>query len=265
MAVAASVQKHGPELEGEPMTPEEQKQFDEIKKANERLGKVMLLKAVARTHFDELPDVKAQDAFLAKTEAVQTAEVEKAVADAKKAADDAAAEAAKADPVVHTTTDGLEIRKSDGAGVLALAKARDADAVKIAELTEANAGMAKAAAQSTYEMRAEDELKHLPGTLQQRAALLKAAEGIEDEETRKAAVDALKAQNKAMAPAFGTVGTGGGAIIKADGDDPQGQLNDLATAYRKDKEGVTIEQAEAAVLKTPAGAELYSQIMAQAH
>lgn len=259
MAVAAVVvQKQG----DEPMTPEEQKKLDDLAKASDRMGKIILLKAAARMHFDGLADVTAQDAFLAKSVTDQEAEVVKAKAAADAA--EAAAELAKAekDPILHTTADGIEIRKSDGAGALALAKARDADAVTIAELTKTNKELAAATETGNFEKRAETELTHLTGTVQQRAALLKVAEGIEDEETRKAAVAALKSQNTMMAPAFGVVGVTSGDINKG-GANPQTKLDELTAEYQKANSGVTVAKAQTEVLRTPEGGRLYAQIIAE--
>ena len=259
MAIAvAVVQKQG----DEPMTPEEQKKLDDLAKASDRMGKIILLKAAARMHFDGLADVTAQDAFLAKSVTDQEAEVVKAKAASDAA--EAAAELAKADkdPILHTTADGIEIRKSDGAGALALAKARDADAVTIAELTKTNKELAAATETGNFVKRAETELTHLPGTVQQRAALLKAAEGIDDEETRKAAVAALKSQNKMMAPAFGVVGVTSGDINKG-GANPQTKLDELTAEYQKANSGVTVAKAQTEVLRTPEGGRLYAQIIAE--
>ena len=256
-AIASSVQKHVTE-EGN-MTPEEKAQLDGLAKSNERLGKIVLLKSDIRAYFDGIDGEDAQDAFLAKSAEAQAAEVKKAADDAK-----AAEEARKAaDPVVHTTADGVEIRKSDGPTVLALAKARDEDRKVIEQLTADNQALAKANTDADYAKRAAVELAHLPGTVEARAALLKNAEAIEDDDLRKQAVDALKANSVAMAPAFSTIGVVGGddvAKAAAGAGDLQGELDALAEEHVKDNPGTSPEAAAAAVLKTARGADIYKRM-----
>ncbi len=49
----------------------------------------------------------------------------------------------------------------------------------------------------------------MPGTIEQRATLLKAAESIEDDTQREAAINALKASDTAMSGAWQTRGVPG--------------------------------------------------------
>lgn len=154
------------------------------------------------------------------------------------------------DPVEYTTLDGIELRKSAGAAFIAMAKSND-DLRKRLDKSES------AREQDTFEKRAEDELSHLPGTAKERAALLKATEGIEDEDMRKAAMNALKAQNTALSTAFVKVGHGGGAQ-PASGS-PDDELDTLAKAHQKENPGMSYEVAYDAVLKTDQGHELYAK------
>ena len=264
-AIVGAVQKQKEEAD---MTPE---QIAAMKARNERLEKMLLLKGAARLYFDTLAGELAQDAFLAKAADVQVTEVtawettETTKAAAKTAAD--AAKAAETDPVVHTTKAGIEIRKSDGITALALAKHADAQDDKIDGLVTENVALKSAGANALFEKRAAEELKFLPGSLKSRAALLKAAEGIEDETERTEAVAALKTQNKRFEPLFVTKGVNSaGEIvdIAGDGDEgPQSKLEELAKAHQVANPTLTYEQAEAAVLSTPAGVDLYSEIAKQ--
>lgn len=81
---------------------------------------VLKMDQPTRTYYDGL-DAAGQTAFLAKSADDQAATVEKANA---------------TDPVVYKTKDGIEIRKSDGAAALALAKSNDALRADVAKLTE---------------------------------------------------------------------------------------------------------------------------------
>jgi hypothetical protein len=153
-------------------------------------------------------------------------------------------------PVVYTTKKGMEIHESDGAAVLMLA--RDADEqrerAEKAEATTASASIRK---------RAETELAHMPGTLDERTAMLKAIDSIADEGEREAALKALKAGDHAMSKRFENGGTSEGPA--ADEDAPMSKLDGLAKRYAE-KEGVTEAQGYDAVLKTDEGKALYSEM-----
>ena len=85
--------------------------------------------------------------------------------------------------------------------------------------------------------------------------MLKAVDGIEDEAQRKAAHNALKAQNEAMAEAFKTRGHGGG---QSEPGSPDEELDNLAKAHAE-KKNVSKAVAYDAVLKTEQGQELYAK------
>ncbi len=110
--------------------------------------------------------------------------------------------ASEDDPVVYTSASGTEFRKSDDPRLVAMAKERDTERKDFLKL-QADRN------QEGFEKRAEDELPNLPGTVKTRAAILKAVEGIEDEDTRKEAVESIKAHNAKMAEAFTEVGATG--------------------------------------------------------
>ena len=194
---------------------------------------VIALKPEERTHFDTL-DEEGKKGFLVKSGDDRKSEMDAV----KKAATDA-------DPVVYTTVDGVELRKSVGEVVLALAKSNDTIRKENKELRDKND-------QDALEKRAKEELEFLPGDLATRAAMLKAIDGISDEPQRKAAHNALKAQNKAMSDAFKVRGHAG---EPADGT-ADGELDSLSKAYAKEH-NVTEAVAYAKVLETDKGKSLY--------
>ena len=209
---------------------------EDLQKQLDRATAVSTLNDVQKAHFAGL-DEAAQDTFLAKSADDRQAEVE---AIAKNAQD--------ADPVEYTTDAGLELRKSAGAAMIAMAKSNDA-------IARENAELRKNAADEQLRKRAETDLAHLPGDVETRMALIKSVDGIADETQRTAAMDALKAQNEAMAKAFTTAGHGGVAPTNSATD----QLDALAKKHQDDNPGVSFAKAYDAVLDTPKGQELYSQ------
>lgn len=146
-------------------------------------------------------------------------------------------------PVVYTARNGDVFRKNDDARLVAMAKERDqerADFLKMVQERE----------QEQFEKRAEQELSSLPGTVQVRAAMLKAVEGIADKDVREEAVKALKAHNARMSKAFTEVGSAG--IRKADdgttgANSAHEELEAMADAYRKEHPEVSKLDAYQAV------------------
>ncbi|AKQ75851.1 hypothetical protein FDH82_gp61 [Roseobacter phage RDJL Phi 2] len=209
---------------------------EDLQKQLARQTSVAELTDVQKAHFGTL-DETAQDVFLAKSADDRQAEV-----------DTVAKNAADADPVVYKTLDGLELRKSAGDALIAMAKSNDT-------LRKQNDELAKNAANETLRKRAETELAHLPGDVDARMALIKSVDGIEDKTQREAAMNALKAQNEAMAKAFKTAGHGGEAPVNSATE----QLDALAKAHAEANPGTSFAKAYDAVLETAKGAELYAQ------
>ena len=232
-AVLALVTKHKGDLTMPNDTePTKETLAEALKVANA----VIALKAIEREHFNGL-DEDAKKKFLTKS------------ADDRKAEIDAAKLAkTDSDPVEYTTTDGVEIRKSAGVALITALKSND-------DMRKENAELRKQRKQETLEKRAETDLKYLPGDIKTRAAMLKAIDGIEDEDQRKAAHNTLKAQNEAMAEAFKTRGHVGG---QSEPGSPDEELQGLAKAYAE-KNNVSEAVAEAEVLKTAQGQELYAK------
>ncbi len=102
------------------------------------------------------------------------------------------------------------------------------------------------AAKELLSARAEKELGHLPGTVADRAALLRAIDGIEDEAQRKAALNAIKMPD----------GLASETMLAGPSN---AELDSLAKAYQAANPGVSIEVAHVAILATAKGKELYAK------
>ena len=172
------------------------KELDALKAQVATLTAVAALSGVHKTHYDSLDD-DGKTAFLKLDDSKKDQEIE-----------DAEAKKADADPVVYTADNGDIFKKSDDPRLVKMAKERD-------EERKENIRLQKKAEDTALEKRAETELANLPGDIGVRKALLRATDGIEDEETRKGALAALKAQNARMGGAFTTVGVGGEPAIQA--------------------------------------------------
>ncbi len=213
-----------------------EEQIVELQEQIVRSNSVAALNDAEKAHFATLEGDEA-DTFLAKS-----ADDRKTIlADLTKAA-------TEEDPVVYTTKDGVELRKSVGPGFIAMAKSNDALRDHVDQLQEDKVT-------ATYEKRAEAELGHLPGDVAVRGAMLKAIDGIEDESQREAALNALKAQDEALAVAFKAAGHD---ASPAPGS-PEDKLDDLAKTYNESNPDLSIEQSMTAVLKTTEGHELYAK------
>ena len=218
---------------------ETQPTVEELQAQLARTHAVVALNTRERGHFDALPE-DARTAFLAKS------------ADGRQAEMDSVAKAKEdTDPVVYTTADGVELRKSAGEAFIALAKSNDA-LRKEAETLRAERE------QELLEKRAETELPHLPGDVKTLAAMLKAIDGIEEQAQREAAHSALRAQNEALAKAFGTYGHAG----EPPPGSPDDQLDKLAKAHAKEH-SVSDAVAYAEVLGSAEGRALYAKTVNQ--
>ena len=191
--------------------PDDTKELDALKAQVASLTAVAALSGVHKAHYDTLGDSE-KEAF-----------VKMDAADRDKAIKAEEAAKADADPVVYKCeATGEEFRKSDDQRMVSMAKQMDEDRKETIRLQ-------KKSADDDLTKRAEDDLSHFPGDLTVRKSILKAVDGIEDEDTRKAALDALKAQDAKLAPAFTTVGAGGTPAVKADTQtEAESELDKLA-------------------------------------
>ena len=101
-------------------------------------------------------------------------------------------------------------------------------------------------------------MKNMPGEEDTHVEILRAVEGIEDEDVRKKAVEALKANDAGISKALETRGARGD--IQPESDSPEGQLDELAKDRAKDRRASPTTRRTTKVLETPAGQELYGKI-----
>lgn len=228
-----------------------------------------------------------ENATMTDQEKAEKAAIEKKLADAEKDLSEAKAKVAKAEKIAELTEGEKQFYRqlNSDEQVAFLAKSATVRAEDMKPVYEAENGakftriddprlveMAKAADASTKEMRAklekaendaifvrvEKELTFLPGSVDDRAELLKAALSIKDEKKREGAVAALKAHNEKLGRSFGRQGTGS-TQAPTNPTTPAEKLRKMVEDYAKEHK-VSIAKAELEVSGTDAGAELYGQI-----
>ncbi len=199
------------------MTPEETARL-------ERAENLAELNDAQRVHFNGLNE-DGQTTFLGKS-----ADERQSVVDAElaKQADPAP------DPVAYTCDDGTAIRKSAGDLVLKLAKDADESRRELAKERSVNK-------QRDFEKRADESIGNYPGSLKVRAALVKAIDGIEDEDTREAAGLAVIAGNSALKGAFTIAGHGSAETFDPAVSKASDKLDALAKARVADKGGTYVD------------------------
>jgi hypothetical protein len=160
---------------------------------------------------------------------------------------DAAVTLAKYDDTYYKSADGVVYTKAQKAEA-DLAKKVDEMAAKLAkdEADKFDLHMQK---------RAESELEHMAGSIQVRAALLKAVEGIADAELRKGAIESLRAKATTFAEVSKSKGTEEVKKVH-DVQDAVAKLDSLAKSHAADK-GMDYYDAYDAVTKS--NPELYNQ------
>lgn len=150
--------------------------------------------------------------------------------------------------VVYTDREGNEYQKNDDPRLVAMAKRADEEA-KIAKTERERRELVE------LQKRADTDFEHLPGEQDAKVALLKAVDGISDEQTRESAFGILKANNEVMAKAFERAGSSVGNEFKKAED----ELTTIARKYAADS-NVSYETAYSEILKTDRGRELYEQV-----
>lgn len=156
---------------------------------------------------------------------------------------------AGADPVVYKTAGGIEVRKSDGATVLALAKQNDAlmnalDVTKEAHLDKEAAELAKG-------------WTHIGKPIEEKTALAKSILGL-PEVARKAALDGIAAGKEALAPLFKNIGALGATSNPMAHSGPLEKLDTMAKEYAKTN-NIGFHKAYDAVCMTEQGKALYEE------
>ena len=213
-----------------------QDQLDEMQKRAERAEKISELTDTQRSFYKDLGESE-QESFLQLDADGRQNEVEKATA---------------ADPVVYKDAEGNEYRKSDDQRVVA--------AVKRADRAEKLAREDRAKAQDSELSKRADKLTFVKGKDEVKVALLKAIDGIEDEDLRKGAIEIVEAANSGMKQAFEKRGT---AFGDTEPSDAEARYEKLSQEYSK-ANSCTIEKARADVITAPENAELAEELTQRA-
>lgn len=203
----------------------------ELTKANQ----IASLSDVEKAHYNTLADAD-KETFLAKS-ADDRKSIIKNLSDSN--------------PVVYKSVDGHEFRKNDDPRLVSMAKSADENAKVAKAATEAldNANLQK---------RALEEFKNLPGTAEEKAALLKSIDGIADEAVRKSALAAVKAGDNALSGAFVRKGATNGSTVES--GSPTDELDKMAKKYAEENK-VNYHKAYDVVTQTEEGRKLYQQTL----
>ena len=188
-----------------------------------------------KAHYNSLDEAGKKD-FMTKS-AEQRADVIKAEI----------AKAAEKDPVIYKSDAGIEYRKSVGEQVIALAKQNDENAKALAVEKGIREGEA-------LQKRALETFPNMAGTPAIKAAYLKGIESIADEATRKSALEAAVAGDKALKAAFGKVGN---SQHSAEAGSAQAEFDAGLKKYQEDNKVTSVAKATQAFLKTADGKALY--------
>jgi hypothetical protein len=191
-----------------------------------------------KAHFGKL-GAADQEAFIAMAPESRALAVATAV---EKAAGD--------NPVVYTSRNGSEYRKSDDPRLVQMAKDRDADI--------AAAEVAKAAQLEAEAITLAKSWDFMGKPMEEKVANAKAILGASPE-VRKASLEAIEAQRAAMAPLFAPMGARDGTVaVKNDAASAEEELGKMA-ADLASKANISEADALVKVLQTPAGSRLYSK------
>lgn len=237
-----TVKPEKPEADGVP-----EPDADDVKGRLKKAEAIVALPANQKAHYDTLKSDTDRDAYLAKSSKERDTDISKSQGD---------------DPVVYTTMDGVDIRKSSGDLVVSLAKRNDTLAKDLAveKAARLDADLTK---------RAETDLSKLAGDLTTRKALLKAIDGITDPAVRTEVMKSLSAANTAMSGAFKRTGSGGspedGQLEKSAGspDEAEAKLDELAKTLQKADPKMDYATAYTKTLESPEGRVLYKAMQPQ--
>ena len=214
-----------------------QKQLDAEKARADRAEKMSELTDAQKAHFSGL-EKGEQEKFLQLDKDGRQGEVEKATA---------------ADPVVYKSPkSGREYLKSCSPELLEAVKSAD----EAWELAKSERDLRESGELSK---RAE-KLKFVKGKEDVKVALLRAIDGIEDDELRKGALEIVEAANSGMKQAFEKRGTASGVDIDSDAE---AKYEKLSQEYAKTN-SCTIEKARSEVITDPANAELAEELTQRA-
>ena len=221
----------------EKKTPTVEERLEKLEAANVRLSKERNLIDVEKAHYDGLTDDADKAKFLEKSKDERVAIVK------------AAADAQTDDDVVYKSAAGVEYKKADDQRLVEMAKRNDLQDKEMAKMrTDAEL--------VTLNKRADDELGHLPGTTETRAALLKAVDAIPDEDVREKALQAVKAGDVALSKSFESGGHKDGTVAAG----AEQELEALAKSLMKGDSELTPEAAFVKALDTEEGQEIAKRL-----
>lgn len=175
-----------------------------------------------------------------------------------------AADIAKADDEEYTAQDGTVIRKSVVGPAFSILKSQDSALKKAAD----DLAIEKAARETaTFAKLAGDDYRHVPGTVEKKAGILKSIYGLKDAE-RDEVLGIFKAYDKMIAAGFAKIGAkppagDEGAEDEATADD---KLKKGAEALVKAAGGpskLSFAKAYDEFIQTPEGGELYTAYRAE--
>lgn len=205
-----------------------QEQLDAEKSRADRAEKMAELTDAQKEHLNGLPK-SDQESFLSLDKDGRQNEVEKATAE---------------DPVIYKDLDGNEYRESDDKRVVS--------AVKRADSAEKRSRASDERVEKADLAKRASELKFIKGEDEVKIALLKAIDGIKDEDLREGALEIVASMNSGLKQAFEKRGTAFGDDTETDAE---AQYEKLSQEYAK-AHSCTIETARADVLMVPENAEL---------
>lgn len=216
-----------PTAQGDEIPEAVQKSINELTARAERAEAIAKLNADERSLFDNL-DATGQGEFLAKSASARAEQIREAQA---------------ADKIVYKALNGDVFRASDDPRLVKAIREGDEERERTRKALEV-------ADNIRMEKRADEELSHAPGTVQVRAGILKALEGV------SGAPEFLKAADAALAKFFKPTGTSSTdeELLKA-----EDRLEVLAKKHQEANPGMSLEVAMAEILETPEGSKLYAE------
>lgn len=172
----------------------------------------------------------------------------------------------KSDEVVYTATDGTVFRKSDDSRLVASVKRAD-------DMEKSLAEEKLARKRAEFSKQATEDMGNMPGEAKVHCAVIEAISNIGDDEVKKAAFEAIRAGNTAIAKASKLNGSTGAIEKKAGGaQDPKGgqadtvqviekKFRDAVTEYQKEHKLPSYENALAkATQSDPVIRDLYDEL-----
>jgi len=150
-------------------------------------------------------------------------------------------------PVVYTADNGDEFRKNDDNRMVKMSQERDIEKREVAKYRAD-------AEQARFEKQASEILSQTAGEDTVKVELLKAVAGIENENTRNAALEVLKAADSA----FAKLGVPSGVSGEGTSGDPMTKLDEMARAVQA-RDGVSFEKAYDTASLTAEGQALVTE------